>query len=90
MIKRLRVKVFGDVQGVFFRYAAEEKARILGLAGWAKNTDDGAVEILAEGDEKRLKEFLDWCYLGPPTAKVEKTEVEWEEATGEFKDFEIR
>ena len=90
MIKRVKIKVFGNVQGVFFRYSAKEKARQLELKGWAENAADGTVEITAEGKEENLKKFIDWCYAGPPAAKVEKTEVEWQEAKEEFKTFETR
>jgi acylphosphatase len=75
-LKRVKIKIFGSVQGVFFRYSAQEKARQLGLKGWAKNTEDGAVEIMAEGEKENLKKFIDWCYIGPPTAKISKIEME--------------
>lgn len=90
MVKRVKIKVFGEVQGVFFRYSAKEKANQLGLKGWVENAKDGTVEIMAEGKEENLKKYIDWCYLGPPMAKVEKIEMEWQEATGEFKTFEIK
>jgi len=90
MIKKVKIKIFGDVQGVFFRYSAKEKAWQLGLKGWAENADDGTVEITAEGEEENLKKFIDWCYAGPPMAKVEKTEIEWQEAKNEFQEFMIK
>lgn len=90
MLKRVKIKVFGDVQGVFFRYSAKEKARQWGLKGWVKNVENGTVEIVAEGKEENLKKFIDWCYVGPPLARVEKTEIEWGEASGEFNNFIIR
>ena len=45
----LRMIVSGRVQGVFFRAATAERARILGIVGYARNRDDGTVEIVAEG-----------------------------------------
>lgn len=75
---------------MFFRYSAREKARQFGLKGWAKNVEDGTVEIAAEGEEANLKKFIDWCYVGPPASKVEKTEIEWEETKGEFQTFTIQ
>lgn len=89
-LKRIKIKVFGDVQGVFFRYFAKEKARQFGLTGWVKNLEDGTVEMEAEGEEEKLKKFIDWCYIGSPAAKVEKTEVEWREAEGKFQAFTIQ
>lgn len=90
MVKKIKIKVFGEVQGVFFRYSTKEKANQLELKGWVRNVEDGTVEIMAEGEEEKLKKFIDWCYIGPPAAKVEKMEIEWQEAEGEFEIFEIR
>ncbi len=87
--KRLTVKVRGRVQGVFFRHAAQIRAGELGLTGWARNEDDGSVTIMAEGNEAKLNEFLDWCRHGPPLARVEDSRTTWQEATGEFTQFEI-
>ncbi len=70
----LDIKVFGRVQGVFFRDSARMKAEELGLAGFARNEPDGSVYIEAEGEEDALKEFLAWCGKGPEFAKVTKVE----------------
>jgi len=48
-MKRLHLKIFGRVQGVYFRSSAQSKAHELGLSGWAKNLPDGTVETVAEG-----------------------------------------
>lgn len=79
----MRIKVFGQVQGVSFRFYAAEKANELGLRGFAKNMPDGSVYLEAEGDPAALQEFLMWCNKGPESAVVERTEVE----QGEFKNF---
>ena len=89
-IKRIEIIIIGQVQGVLFRFYAKEQAERLGVNGWAKNEPDGSVKIVAEGDEKRLQEFAAWCYNGPVNAKVAKTKVEWQKATGQFKEFSIR
>jgi acylphosphatase len=49
----------------------KERADELGIKGWVRNTDDGAVEILAEGEEDSLDQFRQWCRKGPPMAQVE-------------------
>lgn len=90
MKKRIIVKVFGEVQGVFFRVGVREKAEELRLVGWVRNVADGTVEILAEGEEGNLKKLISYCKEGPRFAKVERVEVEWEEASGEFGEFMIR
>ncbi|MEM0360651.1 MAG: acylphosphatase [Candidatus Diapherotrites archaeon] len=90
MQKRLHVLVFGLVQGVFFRAHAKAWAEELGLKGWVKNLSDGRVEALAEGEEKALLEWLELLKKGPRAARVEKVEVEWGKAKGEFSVFEVR
>lgn len=72
MTGHLNIKIYGKVQGVFFRAAAREQARILGVFGFAKNMPDGSVYIELEGKESKLDQFLNWCKKGPPVAMVEK------------------
>lgn len=88
-VERVRIKVNGRVQGVFFRAHTQEKAASLGLTGWVRNTENGGVEALAEGDKKSLEALLLWCHKGPPSAKVNSVDVEWANATGEFKNFRV-
>ena len=65
----------GKVQGVFYRATAKDKAEKLHIAGWVKNTSEGAVEITCQGEEKSLQEFIAWCRKGPSQARVEKVHV---------------
>lgn len=69
-MKAIRIEVFGRVQGVYFRANTCQKALELGIKGYVKNQRDGSVEIIAEGEEGRLKELVDWSYKGPVLAKV--------------------
>ncbi len=85
---RIHVTVHGKVQGVFYRDWTKKQADALGLTGWVKNTDD-TVEIIAEGDKMKLREFVVICQQGPAMAKVEKVDFEWEEYTGKFSNFYI-
>ena len=52
-VVRRRLLVHGRVQGVFFRDATRERARSEGVAGWARNLADGAVEVVLEGSDRR-------------------------------------
>lgn len=88
-VKRAKIKVFGLVQGVNFRYYTKEQAEKLNLAGWVKNEPDGSVIIIAEGEEENIKKLIDWSKSGPPLASVSNIEVEWEKPLGE-KGFEVR
>ncbi len=89
MDKRLHAYYSGSVQGVGFRFTAERSASSLGLTGWAKNLPDGCVEVVCEGPEPALKEFLE---------KIDRvfrqyirdSDIEWSEAKDEFDGFDIR
>lgn len=89
-MKRVHLTISGEVQEVFYRYNSVEKAQILGLKGWVKNTLDGKVEIVAEGDRENLEKFIAWCRKGPSFAKVSGVIIDWEESTGEFSSFEVK
>jgi len=88
-ITRLRVRILGRVQGVFFRAEAQQRAESLGVAGWIRNAEDGSVEATFEGDEERVHSLVDWCRRGPGGAQVDDVEVEPTEPTGET-GFRVR
>lgn len=90
-LKRYRIRIYGRVQGVYYRATATEKARQLGITGWIRNLPDGSVEAEAQGTPQALKVFVEWCRKGPPLACV--TQVEIEElppATEEETNFVVR
>jgi len=89
-VKRLHAYISGIVQGVGFRYFTMRHARHYGIVGYVRNLFDGRVEVVAEGDENVLRDFLEVLKQGPPGAYVEDVEVYWEDPTGEFSRFEIR
>jgi len=67
--------VRGRVQGVGFRFFASERAGAEGLAGWARNRDDGAVEIEVEGDREAVDRFERLVRQGPAGSHVESVDV---------------
>lgn len=87
-MKKIKINVYGLVQGVFFRYTTRKVARNLGLTGFVKNMSDGSVYIEAEGPEDKLLKLLDFCNVGPKYAEVEKVDFEFEEPQDRFKGFE--
>jgi len=89
MLKKCTITVSGSVQGVSFRYYAQEKARELGLAGLARNEKDGTVRIEAEGEEGRIMQLIEWCRNGPQHAQVKDVRVTWCDAQGRYQDFVI-
>ncbi len=82
--------VHGRVQRVFFRAFASDKAVQLGLNGFVRNLSDGTVEVVAEGDEKKLEEFLGFLHKGPPAALVKKVDFEWKKPSLKFTAFSSR
>lgn len=88
MKKNVHVKISGRVQGVWFRSSTKQKAEMLGVKGWVRNTSDGCVEAIFEGDEKLVDEMIDWCSHGPPLAKVEKIDVK-KQNIADFDKFDI-
>lgn len=88
MKRQVHVYYSGRVQGVGFRFTTEDIANDLGITGWVRNLTNGRVEVLAEGEEGVLKDFLDRIkqYF---SRYIQDVEVRWQEATDEFKDFGI-
>ncbi|MFH1229447.1 MAG: acylphosphatase [Candidatus Aenigmatarchaeota archaeon] len=89
-MRRVHVFIHGMVHGVFFRANIQRKAIELDVTGYAKNTDDGDVECIFEGEEEDIDEMLEFCREGPRNAQVEDVDIEDENYTGEFDNFEIR
>lgn len=88
-MKTVNIRVFGIVQGVFFRKSAKIEADNMGVVGWVRNEGDGSVEIMASGEKEALEKYISWCKKGPPLAKVEMAEVDWLEGEEEFDSFNI-
>lgn len=88
--ERAHVYISGQVQGVFFRDSARERAEQLGLAGWVRNLSDGRVEAIFEGPSEKVREMVRWCEEGPSHAEVEDVEAEIEASEGDLEGFEVR
>ena len=83
------VRVTGQVQGVFFRQSAREKAREAGVGGWIRNCPDGSVEAHVEGEQQAVETMIDWLHRGPPAAGVTRVEVE-DTDLRDSEGFEVR
>ncbi|MBX4198314.1 acylphosphatase [Candidatus Parcubacteria bacterium] len=89
-MKEILCKVYGDVQGVFFRTFAKEKAGEFGVTGYAKNLEDETVEVVAQGTKENLDKFLGAISVGPDNAQVESINVMWGPVPDEkFTQFDI-
>jgi acylphosphatase len=83
-----RAIVSGRVQGVGFRWSAQERARRLGLSGWVRNLPGGDVETWAEGAPAALAAYRAWLDKGPVHAHVAAITAEPTEPQS-YPSFEI-
>lgn len=88
MIAR-KIFISGLVQGVGFRFFTQRSAARHQVLGYAKNLEDGRVEVYAEGEEKSVKDFLDDLSTGPTYSRVEEIEEIVLEPEGWFTTFLI-
>lgn len=86
--KKLLVK--GLVQGVSYRRHTQRIANDLGVKGWVRNLDNGAVEACLEGDPKAVDTLIAWCAFGPPKSKVEEVLTTNGRLMGTHNGFSIR
>lgn len=90
MQKQVYLKITGRVQGVFFRAHTKKQADQLGITGWVINSDDGSVEVLAQGEQSALENFILWCKKGPDSSRVEKIEIQKSLGLNKFNEFNIK
>jgi acylphosphatase len=72
----LKVRLFGRVQGVFFRQWTIDQARALGVAGWVHNRSDGSLEAHLEGEEPAVTQLVERMRTGPSQARVDDVMVQ--------------
>ena len=90
MIVARRFLVHGRVQGVGFRFFAEDAAHMEGLGGFVRNLEDGRVEVVAEGEEDAVRRFERALHAGPPLSRIERVETEDRLPQGSVTSFRIR
>lgn len=86
---RTHLLISGRVQGVCFRAATEEEAKAHGLTGWVRNTVEGKVEVVLEGEKEKVEAMVAWCHHGPPAAVVREVKVESAPYKGDIPDFRM-
>lgn len=89
MSVRKRILVSGRVQGVFYRDTCRRVAQREGVAGSARNLDDGRVEVVLEGDAEAVDSVLEWCRRGTDLSEVSGLD-ELEETPEGLSGFVIR
>ena len=80
------LRIYGLVQGVFFRDSMRQQAELLAVTGWVRNRRDGSVEAMLQGDKSAVESLIGWCRIGNGKSRVERLDVE--EGQGEFSGFE--
>ena len=83
-----RLVIRGHVQGVFFRESMRQEAARLGITGWVRNTRDGTVEAVVQGNAGAVEAITRWAHRGPEDARVQG--VEAFESDGDFASFDKR
>ncbi|MEW6313639.1 MAG: acylphosphatase [Pseudomonadota bacterium] len=81
------LKIYGRVQGVFFRESMVREARRLNAAGWVRNCADGSVEAMVQGEPQAVAALLEWARHGPELARVNRVEAEDGVGEAEFTGF---
>ncbi len=87
---RGHLRVLGDVQEVGYRATVMKIAQKMGLKGYVQNVPDGTVEIICEGQKETIEQFADEIKIANEIMAVERVEVEYSEATGEFDGFTVK
>ena len=77
----LKAKVYGKVQGVWFRKYTLDSARDIGVVGMVKNLVDGTVLVNASGKDENLRKFKELLENGSPNSRVDKIDYSWEDSS---------
>lgn len=75
-MKTNKIIISGSVQGVFFRKFIEDKAKELGLKGFARNLNDARVEVVVEGRDEKVNDMVEICRKGPTNSVVKNIETQ--------------
>jgi len=89
MKKRVKVEVYGRVQGVGFRYFVLRNAKEFGVPGYVKNRPDRSVEIVMEGEDHSIDMMINAIKKGPVSSTVEKVRIHNYNYLGRYRDFQI-
>ena len=85
----LTAKIYGKVQGVWFRKYTYNFAKNIGLVGMVKNSGDGTVLVNASGVDERLEQFKEYLEIGSPNSRVDKIDYSWEDSAIVYLTFDI-
>lgn len=89
MKKAVRIHFRGTVQGIFFRQFIKEHADKRGIKGFARNLEDGRVEVWVQGEASMVDEMIEVCKIGPRHSQIKNVEVKEEKWQDDFKEFKV-
>jgi len=87
---RAHIWLTGRVQGVGFRAFVESIALQAKVTGWVRNVGYDMVEAVAEGTREKVEQFVELMKQGPRASRVGESRIEWEDVTGEFREFGVK
>jgi acylphosphatase len=90
MITQARILIEGRLQGLTFRYSAQEQAKALALVGFVRTLSDGRLEIEAQGEQKNLEALLEWCQQEPHGSQIKNILFRYDEVEKSYADFSVR
>ena len=90
LMRTVHVMIHGTVQGVWFRANTEKQALKRDLVGWVRNTVNGEVEAVFQGDDDVVEDMIKWCHQGSPLSKVEKVEKTEMKIDDSLQSFKVR
>jgi len=88
MKKAVRLYIKGTVQGIFFRQFIKDNAERNNIRGFARNLEDGRVEVFIEGNQEDVEKMIEFCRKGPKHSQIDAVEIK-EEKFQDFKEFKI-
>lgn len=88
-MNQVHVYISGQVQGVGFRQFVRSTARKAMVTGWVRNTEDGGVEAVLQGEKETIEPLLEGIKRGPFLSEVKQFGYEWEEGEETYSAFSI-
>lgn len=88
-MKEIEITATGRVQMVMYRDFALRKARKLGVVGFVENQEDGSVLIVAQGENKAIKEYCEFLESGSKFSRVDNIKVKENKKLGKYTMFNI-
>jgi len=86
--RQLLLNVKGKVQGVFFRRTVKQYAEEIGLTGYARNLENGDVEICVQGPKDKLEMFIKKIKENSGRAQIESLSAHYSLPNKNFSDFQ--